>query len=248
MFSTPLCHVSHAPISDGGSSSRTPNQPPGFETSTQMTAPLFDAIFGTRGYATESYRRFQPTGMTGQQVSWPIPQPTLPLMPPGRSGFERGASSGTACQPGFHNLPFLPQGLDSLSNAATVATGPNIAVGSDLGPPNSGVGNFFLSSNIWSVHPTNFVTTKLSKIKDFLSWRTQFTGLLIVHQVQGFVDSSVVLPLPFMRDVHGQAVANPDYNLFLQFDQCIRMWLLATIFDEVLTDIRDLAHSWQVWD
>lgn len=30
-------------------------------------------------------------------------------------------------------------------------------------------------------------------------------------------------------------------------DQCIRSWLLATVSREVMTEIRDMPHAYQVW-
>lgn len=196
-------------IADGGSSIHKPHRHPGFETSPRVTGPLYDAIFGTQGYAAS--RRYQPDGMSGPQVSWPMTQPAVPLTQLGRQRFERGSSSSHTLQPfGFEQFGVVPPGLGILSNqpgiaSTTAAIGvhqsslhgavPSMGVQDPI-LPNLGVGNSFLLTNIWNVSPTNFVTTKLTKVEDFLSWRTQFVGLLIVHQVQGSIDNSV---RPFRR-------------------------------------------------
>lgn len=158
-----------------------------------------------------------------QQFNLPMPQPTIPLMHQGRSVYEHGSTANPAPRPGFDHIAALPQGFGLLSTPHGVASILPATANIDLGTPNSDVGNPYVSSNIWTVNPTNFVTTKLSKVEDFLSWRTQIAGLLIVHKVQGFVDSTVIPPPTHMHDDHGQLVPNPAYTLFLRYDQCIRM-------------------------
>ena len=47
-----------------------------------------------------------------------------------------------------------------------------------------------LPSSVWMVN----VTTLLASIDDYLSWRTQFTSFIILHQLDGMLDGMVIHP------------------------------------------------------
>lgn len=183
---TPVRGLTQAPmtaVAEGRSSTRTPLRPPGFDAAGDSLSSYMMRFLGHKVMPS----RVVSLRKACRQVSGPATQPTVPVYQSGRSVYEHSSPSRNAQQPGFDNLPFLPQGPGALSGTSGVGS----AVSA---PPNLGVGNPPLWSNIWSVTPTNFVTIKLAKVEDFQSWRIQFAGLLIVHQVQGFVDKSVVSP------------------------------------------------------
>lgn len=99
------------------------------------------------------------------------------------------------------------------------------------------------ASNVWSLNVTNFVTTTLSSLDDFLSWKTQFIAFLISHQLMGFVDVSSPAPSPFVTDQFGVQQHNPAYGLWIRYDLVIRSWLLATLSRDNLTETKAAARS-----
>ena len=47
-----------------------------------------------------------------------------------------------------------------------------------------------ISPTIWTINVTNIATTSLDKVEDFLTWKTQFLSLLVMHQLHGFLNES----------------------------------------------------------
>lgn len=64
-----------------------------------------------------------------------------------------------------------------------------------------------------------------------------------MNELQGFVDRRHFPPQPYLIDVTGNPVPNPDYSVWIQYDQCVGAWLFATIYRETMTEFHDLLHS-----
>ncbi|KAM3270617.1 hypothetical protein P3S67_028819 [Capsicum chacoense] len=94
---------------------------------------------------------------------------------------------------------------------------------------------------------TNLVTIKLNSVEDYLTWRTQFTCLLLSHELMGFVDSSIPPPSPLLGDASGNPQPNPLYRSWIKIDQSVRSWLFATLSRDVLFDIHFLPTSRDIW-
>lgn len=92
-------------------------------------------------------------------------------------------------------------------------------------------------SNILTINVKNFITVV----------RTQMHTLLIMHQILGFVDGSYPMPPMYVFDPVGFQQPNPSYAAWIQIDQCIRMWLFATVHQDLLTKVHELLHSFQIW-
>ncbi|KAM3304169.1 hypothetical protein P3S67_015201 [Capsicum chacoense] len=67
---------------------------------------------------------------------------------------------------------------------------------------------------------TNLVTIKLSSMGDYLTWRTQFTSLLLSHELMGFVDGSIPPPSPLLGDKFENPQPNPLYRSWIKIEKC----------------------------
>ncbi|KAG5592275.1 hypothetical protein H5410_042789 [Solanum commersonii] len=90
---------------------------------------------------------------------------------------------------------------------------------------------------------TNLVTIKLNSVEDYLTWRTQFTSLLISLELLGFVDGSTPQRTQFLCNVSGNQQVSPLYHSWVRVDQSVRSWLFATLSREVLVDVHLLPTS-----
>jgi len=89
--------------------------------------------------------------------------------------------------------------------------------------------------------------TVLAAVGDFLSWRTQFTGFMIMHQLQSMLDGSLPLPPSLVPSSYGMTNPNSGYGYRLRVGQLVRAWLFATISKETLSEVCDISHSLHVW-
>lgn len=62
----------------------------------------------------------------------------------------------------------------------------------------------------------------------------------------GYVDGTVPTPPHYILDQFNVHLHNPAYAMLLRIDQCIRMWLFASVSRDALLEIRNLHHSSQV--
>lgn len=72
---------------------------------------------------------------------------------------------------------------------------------------------FSSSASLAAPNIMNLVTIKLQSVEDYLTWRTQFTSLLISHDLLGFVDGSFSPPSQFICDSSGNQQPNPNLPL-----------------------------------
>lgn len=98
-------------------------------------------------------------------------------------------------------------------------------------------------SSIWTFNVTTYVTTMLAFVDDFLSWRTQFTRFIIMHQFCGMLDGSITQPSPHVLGPLGMHQPNLAYGYWLRVHQLIQAWLFAKISKDTLSEVRDLMHS-----
>lgn len=95
---------------------------------------------------------------------------------------------------------------------------------------------------------TNIVTTKLLNVEDYTTWRTQFESFLVSQGLLGMVDGSIQVSSTLSIDVLNRQISNPEFSIWLRIDQTIRSWLFATLSLDVLIDVRDLKHSFEIWE
>ncbi|KAL3375817.1 hypothetical protein AABB24_002671 [Solanum stoloniferum] len=107
--------------------------------------------------------------------------------------------------------------------------------------------NFNYVAALATPNVTNLVTIKLGSVEDYLTWRTQFTSLLLSHELMGFVDGSIPHPSPLLGDASGNHQPNPLYRSWIKIDQSVRSWLFATLSRDVLLDVHLLLTSRDIW-
>ncbi|CAH9071039.1 unnamed protein product [Cuscuta europaea] len=95
---------------------------------------------------------------------------------------------------------------------------------------------------------TNIVTTKLLVVEDYTTWWTQFESFLVSQALLGMVDGSIQVPPTYSIDALNRQTPNPEFSTWLRIDQTIRSWLFATLSRDVLIDVRDLKHSYEMWE
>ncbi|CAH9104966.1 unnamed protein product [Cuscuta europaea] len=93
---------------------------------------------------------------------------------------------------------------------------------------------------------TNIVTTKLLAVEDYTTWRTQFESFLMSQALLGMVDGSIQVPPPYSMDALNRQTPNSGFFTWLRIDQTI-CWLFATLSRDVLIDVPDLKHSYEIW-
>ncbi|KAH0655006.1 hypothetical protein KY285_029888 [Solanum tuberosum] len=106
---------------------------------------------------------------------------------------------------------------------------------------------FSSSTSLAAPNIMNLVTIKLQSVEDYLTWRTQFTSLLISYDLLGFVDGSFKPPSPFICDSSRNQQPNPNYRSWMRVDQSVRSWIFATLSREVLVDVHLLPISHDIW-
>lgn len=102
---------------------------------------------------------------------------------------------------------------------------------------------------IITLNNKSYVTITLSTMEEFLTWKTQFQAVLVMHQIHGFLDGSVPIPPASIIDPRsGQLHSNPDHDTWVRIDQCLCSWTFATIGTGILTEVRELVHGFQIWN
>ncbi|CAH9091099.1 unnamed protein product [Cuscuta epithymum] len=62
------------------------------------------------------------------------------------------------------------------------------------------------------------------------------------------VDGSIQVPPPYSIDVLNRQSPNPEFSIWLRIDQTIRSCLFATLYRDVLINVRELKHYYQIWE
>ncbi|CAH9112741.1 unnamed protein product [Cuscuta europaea] len=62
------------------------------------------------------------------------------------------------------------------------------------------------------------------------------------------VDGTLQVPSAYSIDILNHQSPNPEYSVWLRIDQTIRSWLFATLSRDILIDVRDLKHSFEIWE
>ena len=113
--------------------------------------------------------------------------------------------------------------------------------------PSHGSGLPPLPPSLWTVNITTYVTTILASVDDYLSWETKFTSFIIMHQLHGMLDGSILQPPPMILVAHDFTEPNPAYSYWLHVDQLIRAWIFATISKDMLCEVRNISHALPIW-
>ncbi|CAH9096903.1 unnamed protein product [Cuscuta epithymum] len=95
---------------------------------------------------------------------------------------------------------------------------------------------------------TQIVTIKLKAVEDYITWRTQFEAFLVSQGVFGFLDGSTKVPPMYTIDFNNHQIINTEYHHWLRVDQTIRSWIFATLTRDVLIDVHELKHSFEIWE
>jgi len=180
--------------------------------------------------------------------------PSLPISTPNISS-TISTMSTTPLSSSF-SLPFVPSPLvsipTSLSGQALSTSLGNTSGLPFVSPCSTNFDPIFSptfssSASLAAPNIMNLVTIKLQSVEDYLTWRTQFTSLLISHDLLGFVDGSFKPPSPFICDFSGNQQHNPNYRSWLRVDQSVRSWIFATLSREVLVDVHLFPTSHDIW-
>jgi len=79
---------------------------------------------------------------------------------------------------------------------------------------------------------------------NYLTWSVQFQVFLRSHDLNGMIDGSEEAPSKLLSDNS----PNPAYRIWFRKDNCVLSWLLAFIFEKLVSTIFNLKTSKQVWD
>ncbi|KAG6747972.1 hypothetical protein POTOM_047864 [Populus tomentosa] len=90
---------------------------------------------------------------------------------------------------------------------------------------------------------TTTISIKLDGSNNYLAWKMQFFNLLRGHDMTGFVDGSEACP---PRNLSTGSL-NPTYDVWQKKDVCLLGWILASIFERLVSTIYGLNTSKQVW-
>ena len=95
---------------------------------------------------------------------------------------------------------------------------------------------------------TSVVNQYLKKPEDFLNRKTQFSSHLLSRGSHGLVDGAILSPAPVICDASNNYINNPNYHHWKRVDQQIRSLLFAIRSHDVLVEVQDLQHSYQIWE
>jgi len=101
--------------------------------------------------------------------------------------------------------------------------------------------------SLWTVNIATYVTTILASVDDYLSREMQFLYFVIMHQLLGMLDASILSPSSTVLIASGVNQPNPTYFYWLQVNQLIRSWIFAIIAKETLREVRNIPHALPVW-
>ena len=104
-----------------------------------------------------------------------------------------------------------------------------------------------LPPSLWTVNIMEYIITVLASVDDYLSWETQFTFFVIMHQLQGMLDGTVTQPQSTVFVALGIIRPNPAYSYWIQVDQLLRAWIFATISKEKLCEVRNIPYALPIW-
>lgn len=99
----------------------------------------------------------------------------------------------------------------------------------------------FLVSNFHSL-----VNIKLDGT-NYLLWRIQVENVMHANGFYGYLDGSIVVPPPKLRDAEGTETLNPAYTLWCLIDSQLLSCLTASLSTATLPYVLGLRHATEVW-
>ena len=75
-----------------------------------------------------------------------------------------------------------------------------------------------INLNLWITNIKNFVTTTLEKVNDFLSWKTQFSSFIFMHQLHDIVDGTILQPPLYVYVSSKMPQPNPAYTAWVRLN------------------------------
>ncbi|CAH9091760.1 unnamed protein product [Cuscuta epithymum] len=161
--------------------------------------------------------------------TFPWQTPVLPNIP--GSFFSTPLPASTQPTPGYYGSTF--SGAPGLSR-----------------PPDNSLFQSQMAMVAQSITPANnvtqIVTIELKAVEDYITWRTQFESFLVSQGVFGFLDGSIQVPSMYTVDFNNHQIINTDYYHWLRVDQTIRSWIFATLTRDVLIDVHELKHAFEI--
>ncbi|KAL3506610.1 hypothetical protein ACH5RR_031992 [Cinchona calisaya] len=85
-----------------------------------------------------------------------------------------------------------------------------------------------LTSNI------TYLVTKKPDSTNYVLWKSQFTSVLVGHDLLGYVDGNFHHIPKILVDATGGISLNPAYVAWIKIDQNIKSWINATLTQDVL--------------
>ncbi|XP_010490036.1 PREDICTED: uncharacterized protein LOC104767752 [Camelina sativa] len=96
---------------------------------------------------------------------------------------------------------------------------------------------------------SNYVTVKLTE-RNYLLWKMQFESFLSRQGLLGFVNGSTPQPEPTLTThitSYDTVTPNPAYQAWIWSDQVVRVWLLGSLSEDILTEVIKTTTSQEVW-
>jgi len=93
------------------------------------------------------------------------------------------------------------------------------------------------------------LTLPLTSPRCFLQWmiislgETEFTSFVIIHPLQGMLDSTIMQPVSNVLIAPGAQQPNPVYSYWLHADQLIYAWIFAMISKDTLCEACNISHT-----
>lgn len=94
----------------------------------------------------------------------------------------------------------------------------------------------------------SLISIKLDR-DNYLLWKSQFVPILRTNLLLKYVDGSASYPDQFLcdEDMKPITIVNPDYELWIEQDSLVLLWINATLTVPVLQRVVGLQSATEVW-
>lgn len=95
---------------------------------------------------------------------------------------------------------------------------------------------------------SSLISIKLDR-DNYLLWKSQFLPILRTNRLLKYVDGSASCPDPFLFDKDNKPTTtiNPAYDLWIEQDSLVLLWINATLTVPVLQRVVGLQSAREVW-
>lgn len=104
---------------------------------------------------------------------------------------------------------------------------------------------FSHSSTLISIDVAAQAPIKLTT-SNYMSWKIQFTTLLVGYDILGYIDWSLPCPQPIIKE-NGKDQINPAYSLWIRQDRLILSAIIASLTESMVPFIRWCETAKSAW-